>query len=94
MQAKHKLSAIHTELGTSSAVRNSFAARLLQDQQEKKLQRFLDLSEEISMGRRLSLPADADRRVSKLDLARDAAKLASQSMARQGNGVLGERQWK
>lgn len=46
------------------------------------------------MGRRLSLPADvADRRVSKLDLARDAAKLASQSMARQGNGVLGERQW-
>lgn len=56
--------------------------QLLQDQQEKKLQRFLDLSEEISMGRRLSLPADADRRVSKLDLARDAAKLASQSMAR------------
>ena len=44
------------------------------------------------MGRRLSLPAEVDRRVSKLDLARDAAKLASQSMARQGNGVLGERQ--
>lgn len=66
--------------------------QLLQDQQEKKPQRFLDgnlisslsnLSEDISMGRRLSLPADvADRRVSKLDLARDAAKLASQSMAR------------
>eukprot|EP00435_Cladocopium_sp_Y103_P048142 s143_g14.t1 len=70
--------------------------QLLQDQQEKKLQLFLEsgnlisslshlsAEKEISMGRRLSLPADViDRRaVSKLDLARDAAKLASQNMAR------------
>lgn len=66
--------------------------QLLQDQQEKKLQRFLDqnlissLSHvEISMGRRFSLPVDG--RV-KLDLARDAAKLASQSVAKQGTGVI------
>ena len=37
------------------------------------------------MGRRFSLPVDG--RV-KLDLARDAAKLASQSVAKQGTGVI------